>query len=148
MSRATACVRWLCSEGPIRLEACSRCGAQGCPWDRLAGQAVCPDCQQLILLGQTEPLRLPRRKGVCSICKTTGIVPFQTVPLRCARLLEIDICLEHLEAMLGRRLPPRAIQRLAGHLGELGLTSKQIFLLHESFYDPRGRALQPVPEVI
>jgi hypothetical protein len=102
----------------------------------------------LILLGQSEPLRLGKREGLCSICKTSGIIPFQTVPLRCSSLLEIDFCMEHLEGLLGRRLTPKAIQRLAERLGELGLTSKQIFLLHESFYDPRGRALQPVPEVI
>jgi hypothetical protein len=148
VSRTNATVRWLRSEGPVGLEACSRCQAQGCPWDRLAGHAVCPDCQQLILLGQSEPLRLERRPGTCSVCRVTGVVSFQTVPLRSARLLEIDVCPEHLEGLLGRRLTPRALQRLADRLGELGLTSKQIFLLHESFYDLRGRALQPVPEVI
>jgi hypothetical protein len=28
----------------------------------------------------------------------------------------------------------------------MGLTARQIFLLHEAFYDERGRPLQPVCE--
>jgi len=102
----------------------------------------------MVLLGQTDPLKLKPQAGHCAVCKSTRIVSFLTVPLRSPRVVEIDICPEHLEAMLGRRMTPRALQRLAEQLGELGLTNRQVFLLHESFYDPRGRALQPVPEVI
>jgi hypothetical protein len=28
----------------------------------------------------------------------------------------------------------------------LGLTAKQVFLLHDAFYDENGHALQPVPD--
>jgi hypothetical protein len=37
----------------------------------------------------------------------------------------------------------RTISRL---LSRVGLNAKQVFLLHEAFYDERGRPLQPVPE--
>lgn len=141
-------VRWHRIEGPPVLQPCSRCRAQGCPWDALAGTPVCPDCQQLMLLGEIPPMRLTPTPGVCAVCPRNRIVLFQTAPLRSNRTLEIDLCSEHLLALLGRRLSPRSMKRLNRQLEVLGLNCQRIFLLHESFYDPLGRALQPVPEVL
>lgn len=145
---SSTALRWQPAPSPPPLEPCSRCGAEGCPWDRLDDAPVCPDCQQLILLGQTEPLRFSPIAGTCAVCKAPRILHFQTSPLRSDRRLELDLCGRHLQALLARRLSPRALHRLMIQLHELGLTCRQIFLLHESFYDPRGRALQPVPETI
>jgi len=146
MSHRTASLRWLPTPTPPPLEPCSRCRAQGCPWDRLDGAPLCPDCQQLLLLGQGDPIRIVPVEGRCAVCRVPRVVRYQTSPLRSQRLLEIDLCPDHLEALLGRRMSPRALARLALHLEELGLSSAQIFLLHESFYDTAGRALQPVPD--
>ena len=38
-------------------------------------------------------------------------------------------------------------KQLARQLQTHGLQMKQLFLLHEAFYDDKGRALQPVPEM-
>jgi hypothetical protein len=122
---------------------CSRCRATGCPWDRIGGVSICPDCQEMMIRGEGEPLRLPSEDRRCSACGTGGTVPFVTVPLR-SRPVVIDLCQAHLRALLMRELDPDTFLELARQLQALGLVPGRIFLLHEAFYDPRGRALQPV----
>jgi hypothetical protein len=59
----------------------------------------------------------------------------------------MDLCAEHFRALLSRRLDPQAFTRLRQQLAAKGLSPHSIFLLHEAFYDERGRALKPAVEV-
>ena len=128
-------------------QPCSRCGAAGCPWDRIAGRPLCPDCQETLALGEGPPLRQPPGPQPCAICRRVGALPYQTLPLRGPGPVEIDLCGGHLEALLARRLDRPAFQRLEQLLRAAGIDVKQVFLLHEAFYDLHGRSLQPIREV-
>src|SRR5438128_1827378 len=55
---------------------CSRCSATGCHWDRVAGYAVCPDCQEGLLRGESAPLVLPREGRACAVCKLPGTIRY------------------------------------------------------------------------
>lgn len=126
------------------LAPCSRCQATGCPWDRLGPVAVCPDCQEALVVGEAAPLALPLEGRPCAACARRGVVPLLTYPLRAAGPLALDLCPRHLYALVGRRLDRAAYRVLARRLAELGLSHRQVFLLHEAFYDERGHPLQPV----
>jgi hypothetical protein len=132
-------------EGQVPRAPCSRCRATGCPWDRIAGKPICPDCQEMLALGEGEPLVERLCPRTCSLCPHCGTVPYVTFPLRARAPLEIDLCPEHFHALLGRRLDRYAFRRLGRHLQALGLSPHQVFLLHEAFYDEHGHPLQPVP---
>ena len=71
---------------------------------------------------------------------------YLTYPLHSERPLEIDLCARCFPALVGRRLDHGAYHRLLRRLRALGVYSRQVFLLHEAFYDETGRPLQPVPE--
>jgi hypothetical protein len=58
----------------------------------------------------------------------------------------MDVCSEHLRALVGRRLGPHAFEQMRRQLFGLGLEVTNIFLLHEAFYDEQGRAIQPALE--
>jgi hypothetical protein len=124
---------------------CRFCHATGCPWDRIGGTPICPDCQERLVRGEGEPLRLVAEKSRCAVCGSAGSVSFVTVPLRAASL-EVDLCPTHLRGLLRRELDRNAFRTLARQLHALGLAPGRIFLLHEAFYDRQGRALQPVRE--
>jgi hypothetical protein len=124
---------------------CQRCRATGCPWDQIAGQSICPDCQELLVLGEGEPLIERLVSHRCAICRATGTVPYVTWPLHKREALAIDLCPAHFRALLGRRLHHIGFRALARQLQGVGTTVQQIFLLHEAFYDEDGRPLQPVP---
>jgi hypothetical protein len=85
-------------------------------------------------------------KNRCAICFHQGTVRFLTFPLHSTRPVEVDLCSEHLRALVSRRLGPHAFEQLRRQLFALGLEVGAIFLLHEAFYDPNGRALQPAGE--
>jgi len=127
-------------------EACLRCGAAGCPWDRIAGRPLCPDCQEAIALGEAAPLRETPEPQPCAVCRRVGTLRYETLPLRCSGPVEMDLCGGHLEALLARRLDRHAFRRLEQLLRTAGVGVKQVFLLHEAFYDGQGRSLQPIPE--
>jgi hypothetical protein len=122
---------------------CGRCQATGCPWDRIGGLSICPDCQESLIRGEGEPLRLPFEPRNCTACGVEGTVPFVTVPLRASAVV-IDLCASHVRALLQRSLDRAAFLELARQLQTLGLSPGRIFLLHEAFYDVQGQALQPV----
>jgi hypothetical protein len=128
------------------LEPCVRCLAGGCPWDRVAGQPMCPDCQEALALGLSAPLRQRIDMKQCAICGRDGTLPYITYPLHATAPLEIDLCGGHFEALLGRRLKRNSFRVLEQQLQLLGVGVKQIFLLHEAFYDRKGRSLQPIQE--
>ena len=123
--------------------SCGRCSASGCPWDRIGGLPICPDCQEMLIRGEGEPLALAVEPNDCAACQSRGTIPVVTVPLQ-AKAVVIDLCPAHLRALLRRDLDPVAFLELVRRLEATGLTPDRIFLLHDVFYSRQGRALQPV----
>lgn len=125
---------------------CCRCGDSLRWWDRIAGKTYCPNCLECLALGEAEPIieRTDRRR--CAVCHHLGTIRYLTFPLHSRRPVEMDLCAEHLRCLVGRRLGPHAFEQLRRQLYALGLEVANIFLLHEAFYDPEGRALQPAHE--
>jgi len=139
-------LRLLAADASSTLVACSRCQATGCPWDRIAGRPLCPDCQEQLILGEGPPLLERVEKHNCAVCQHTGTLRYLTYPLRGTRPIEVDLCANHFQALLGRRLDRYALKQLARQLEMHAIQAPQLFLLHEAFYDEKGRPLQPVPE--
>jgi hypothetical protein len=81
------------------------------------------------------------------VCHHQGTVRYVTFPLHSRRPVEIELCAEHIRAMVGRRLGPHAFEQLRRQLSNLSLDASEIFLLHDAFYDAEGRALQPALEL-
>jgi hypothetical protein len=125
---------------------CCRCASTERSWDRIAGKAYCPECQESLVMGLADPLVERTEKHHCGICSRVGTVRFLTFPLQISTPVEMDLCPEHLRALLGRRLSVAAFGQLRRRLRQLGLRVERIFLLHEAFYDEHGRALQPADE--
>jgi hypothetical protein len=130
-----------------RHKPCSRCQATGCTWDQVAGQAICPDCQEDLVTGEGPPLVERVEPRACGVCGHLGILRYLTLPLHTNRPLEFDLCSRHFRALLMRRLDPAALTQITRCLQSFGLARRQVFLLHEVFYDELGRPLQPVPDV-
>jgi hypothetical protein len=139
-------LRLVSATGHSPLAACDRCQATGCPWDRIGEHVICPDCQEQLALGEGEALVERLRPHRCAVCSTLGTVRYLTYPLHARDPMEIDLCPQHFHALMGRRLDRYAYRALSRSLQGLGLSVRQIFLLHEAFYDERGHPLQPVPE--
>ena len=125
---------------------CCRCAATGPRWDRIAGKEYCPNCQESLAQGEAPPLVERTEKRPCAACGHIGTVCYRTLPRERGQAVEIDLCPEHLRALLGRRLGPNAFYQLRRRLGTLGLDTEELFLLHGAFYDGGGRALQPALE--
>jgi hypothetical protein len=134
------------SSGHSAIAPCSRCEATGCPWDRIGEHAVCPDCEEQLAVGEGQPLIERLAPNHCLVCQRAGTVRYLTFPLHGRDPLAIDLCAGHFHDYLGRRLDRYAYRILGRALQSLGLSAKQIFLLHEAFYDERGHPLQPVRE--
>jgi hypothetical protein len=100
----------------------------------------------MLAVGEGEPLVERTQNRRCAVCSKVGTVCFQTFPLQAHDPVEIDLCPEHLRALLGRRLGPYAFHQLRRQLTALGLGVEDLFLLHGAFYDGQGRALQPALE--
>lgn len=139
-------LRLVNAPGQSPVAPCCRCQATGCPWDRIGDHAICPDCQEQLALGEGEPLVERVVGNRCLICHHSGTVRYLTYPLHARDPLAIDLCSSHFHDFLARRLDRYAYRTLSRGLQHLGLSAKQIFLLHEAFYDERGHPLQPVPE--
>jgi hypothetical protein len=125
---------------------CCRCGQTALGWDRIAGKSYCPACEEAIVQGEGEPLIEPTQRRPCTACRCLGAVTVQTFPLKSTRPLEMDLCPAHLRGLLGRKLAAHAYLHLRRQLVHLGLDVRDIFLLHELFYDAEGRALRPAGE--
>jgi hypothetical protein len=123
---------------------CCRCGDSTRPWDRIAGKTFCPGCLELLAMGEGTPIIERTDKRRCAVCSHQGTVRYLTFPLRSRRPIEMDLCSEHLRALVARRLGPSAFEQLRRQLTKVDLAPSQVFLLHDAFYDPRGRAIQPV----
>ena len=123
--------------------ACCRCGRAERCWDRIAGKAYCPNCQELLATGEG-PLLVERTdKNRCAVCHKTGTVCFHSFPLQVAEVVAIDLCGDHLRSLIARRLGPFAFNQLRRKLQLVGVDVQEVFLLHDAFYDSQGRALQP-----
>jgi hypothetical protein len=125
---------------------CCRCASPKRNWDRIAGKSYCPECQESLILGLAAPLTERTEKKACAACGKLGTVCYITYPLQTSIPVEMDLCPEHLRALLGRRLGPYAFHQLRRRLHLLGLGVELIFLLHDAFYDEQGKALQPATE--
>jgi hypothetical protein len=125
---------------------CCRCIDGSRWWDRIAGKTFCPHCLEALALGEADPFveRTDRRR--CTVCHRQGTLRFLTFPLHSRRPIEMDLCAEHLRAMIARRLGPHSFDQLRRQLQGLGVKVNDVFLLHEAFYDEYGRALQPAVE--
>lgn len=97
-------------------------------------------------MGEGDPLVAKTDRRRCAVCHHLGAVRFVTFPLHSRRPIEIELCPEHLRALVARRLGPHAFEQLRRQLETLGLEAAEVFLLHEAFYDEQGRALQPAVE--
>jgi hypothetical protein len=122
---------------------CCRCGLDRDRWDQIAGKTYCPNCQEDLAMGEGDPLVERTEKKPCIICSRVGTLRFLTYPLRAKAPVDMDLCAEHLRSLVGRCLRPEAFRRLSRRLAQLHLSSGEIFLLHDAFYDKNGRALQP-----
>jgi hypothetical protein len=107
---------------------------------------MCPDCQESLALGAGPALAERVEPRRCAACRRTGTVRYLTYPLHTAEPLEIDLCARHFQALIARRLDRAAYHQLIRQLRALGVTARQVFLLHEAFYDDQGASLQPVPD--
>src|SRR5947209_17706562 len=85
---------------------CCRCGAGERNWDRVGGKAYCPECEETIVLGESEPLIERTQPNACAVCGKVGTLCYLTFPLHAASPLEIDLCPDHFRCLLGRHLGP------------------------------------------
>ena len=140
------CVRRAPAESVFPKLPCCRCHDPARHWDRVAGKTFCPGCLESVIAGQAAPIveRADRRR--CAICHHAVTLRYLTFPLQSRRPVELDLCGEHLRALLARRLGPHGFNQLRRQFSRLGLEAGMIFLLHDAFYDEQGRALQPVAE--
>lgn len=125
-------------------QPCSRCAAEGSRWDRLVCRPFCPECQEDLAHGRGVPFVQRTVKRPCAACARVGSLPIITFPLGSPNAIEFDLCAEHFRAILGRSLDPLAYRTLRRRLHDRHLTPRNVFLLHEAFYDDLGKALQPV----
>jgi hypothetical protein len=139
-------VRLASSEMVHSWAPCCRCAQPHERWDRVLGQPFCPNCEEALIIGESEPLVLRTERRRCAICSQQGTVNFLTFPLNASTPVEMDLCGQHLRALLGRGLRPPAYHQLRRLLTALGVDVGEIFLLHEAFYDSQGHALQPAFE--
>jgi hypothetical protein len=136
------------SDSTSSLAPCSRCAQGDQRWDRIAGKCYCPNCEEALALGEGPPLVQRTEPRCCAVCSKIGTLCYQTYPLHAARPVEMDLCADHLRALVGRRLSPHAFHQLRRQLYALALEPEAIFLLHGAFYDLQGRALQPAGEPV
>lgn len=123
---------------------CTGCGAVGSAWDRLDGRGVCPDCQESLILGESQPVTLRTVLGSCAICLDRRVVPYVTMPRHGNLAIAVDLCPLHFRHLLGRRLTRLEFRQLHRALGAVGLVPGMLFLTHDGFYDAKGRAIDPV----
>ncbi len=125
---------------------CCRCGDQSRWWDRIAGKTYCPNCLEALVLGEAEPIVEKTDRRRCAICHHLGTTRYLTFPLHSRRPIEMDLCAEHMRSLSARKLGQHAFEQMRRQFQTLNIDVSEIFLLHEAFYDSRGRALQPAVE--
>src|SRR5207253_8052181 len=83
---------------------CCRCAEDKGHWDLIAGKPYCPNCEEALAVGEAEPLIERTRKHRCAVCSRIGTLDYRTFPLQSDTPVAMDLCSEHLRALLGRRL--------------------------------------------
>jgi hypothetical protein len=139
-------LRWVTNQGQSLHTPCSRCEAAGCPWDQVAAKPICPDCQELLARGEGPPLIERVERKPCVVCDQVGTLRFLTLPLHGSEAIEMDLCGAHFQALVRRQLDRFSYHQLCRRLKQLGVHPREVFLLHEAFYDEFGHPLQPVQE--
>jgi hypothetical protein len=139
-------MRLVASESVLPWVPCCRCSQAHERWDKIVGKPYCPSCEEQLVMGEAEPLVERTEHRPCAICGRLGTLCYLTFPLQTAVPLEIDLCGDHLRALLGRSLRPPAYHQLGRLLVGLGVEPSNVFLLHDAFYDTQGHALQPALE--
>ena len=140
-------VRIASEEDVAVIPGCCRCAEVNKRWDRIAGQAYCPNCQESLIQGEGDPLVLKTEKKRCAVCDRQGTVSYLTFPLQAPSPVEIELCPEHLRALIGRCLEPSCFHQLRRRLHGLGIGVEDVFLLHRAFYDAQGHAFMPAMDV-
>lgn len=131
------------SDGLAAPVACCRCAAGPHHWDRIAEDAICPNCQEELALGVADPLVVRTEQSQCVVCARRGTVRYRTLPQQAKTAVEMDLCGEHLRGLLARSLGPYAYHQLRRQLRTVKVATEEVFLLHSEFYDDQGRALRP-----
>lgn len=135
------------SSGPAITLPCEECKDGTRHWDRVDQHVLCPNCIESLVTNEAEKhIRFVVEQNRCLICHELGTVHYETFPLRQSIPIQIDLCSEHIRALLARRLGPHAFEQIRRHLEGAKLLPAEIFLLHEAFYDSRGHALQPAED--
>jgi hypothetical protein len=140
-------LRWLTENRVDPRQPCGRCDSSGCAWDRIGGEPICPDCQEALAQGIAAPLIARCERRPCAVCAHIGALRYVTFPLGAKEPLELDLCPQHFRDFVGRRLDSESFAQLRRGLERVRLSPRNIFLLHEAFYDEAGEALQPALEV-
>jgi hypothetical protein len=140
-------LRRLCVEEAPATEACSRCGCEDGRWDRIGDKPFCPRCEEAMMQGEIEGVRERPLEADCAVCGKSGTLRFLTFPLNADDAVEMHLCSEHFRNLLGRRLPPHAYHQLRRLLSTIKLDTREVFLLHDAFYNNSGRALRPIHSV-
>jgi hypothetical protein len=136
------CPKCPSSTGP----PCSRCGEGNARWDLLGSVTVCFGCQEKLVLGEAEPLKIRLDDGsVCDICIKYGTVPYLTHQVEGAAPVRINLCPAHFRGYMGRRLDPRSYRALRARLNAQGF--RPVFLASRLWYSEDGVASAPLPEV-
>src|SRR5205823_10848309 len=112
--------------------ACCRCGDGARAWDRIAGKTYCPSCLELLALGEADPIVERTDQRRCAVCHHQGTLRYFTFPLHSRRPVEMDLCAEHLRALVARRLGPHGFEQLRRQLFAMGLEVSSVFLLHDA----------------
>ncbi len=128
-----------------RVTPCERCENETNLWDRLAGHVLCPECIEQMMIGIAPPIREPVTDVRCAICAALGVT-FETNLHRSRIAVHVPLCGDHLRDLAARRLDPPSFSVLYARLKNLSINRQKIFLLHDAFYDERGKALNPVDD--
>lgn len=123
---------------------CMRCEDASRSWDRIGNGIYCPQCIEDILQGVHPYIKAEVEQLRCAICHHLGTVPYTTQPLSLPTQVRIDLCGDHLRALLRRSLGPHAFGILQDKLSVVQIPRGHVFLLHEAFYSNQGEALQPI----
>src|SRR3712207_6773299 len=86
---------------------CGRCGDNSRWWDRVSGKTYCPNCLEALALGEADPLVVRTDRRRCAVCHHEGTIRYLTFPLHSRRPVEVDLCAEHVRAIVARRLGDR-----------------------------------------
>src|SRR5262249_34467822 len=113
-------------EQATNLLPCCRCALGERHWDRIASKPFCPNCQEMLVMGESDPLIERAETRRCLVCGRIGTLRYLTFPQHARTPVEMDICGEHLRCLLARRLGPFAFHQIRRQLRKLRLQPEDI----------------------